>query len=546
MNKISQYLNEHILGEVTATDSTLERFSRDGSILQITPELVAHPKITNDIRKIARFTWQLAEKGHVMPITVRGGGSNHTGAAIGKGIIINTFAHLNKILYVNDNNKDMFVHVQPGVTFKSLNDTLNSHQMTVPIYPVNCTYSTIGGAVANNSGGMLSGGNGMTGNFVKRLEVVLANGDLIETTRINKRELNKKKGLQTLEGEIYRKIDGIIEDNQELITKTIAKNTADNTGYNNIAKVKQKDGSFDLTPLLIASQGTLGIISEIVLNASLHNNEESVIAVTFNNLEIAISAANSISGLKPAVLELFDDKLFKRANEFGKKFIFDDDSGVSKTILYIAFNDFGENSRKHKIKKVLKILSKLETKINVFTSNDYPLHDLHAIYSVSAIAFQPKLKDESSPSLIDGSSIPLNRRGEFIAAMDELAKKHHVELPLRIDWLGGVVHTRPTLKLHTVGDKQKIFKLINDYMKIVIDHEGVLLAESSEGRLKSPACYSQLDEKTIELFERVRTAFDPFGTLNPGVKQNIEASSLVPNLNSKYNTADFAKYSPQQ
>ena len=545
MNKISQYLNEHILGEVVAVDSTLERFSRDGSVLQITPELVTHPKVTNDIRKIARFTWQLAEKGHVMPMTVRGGGSDNTGASIGKGIIINTLAHLNKILYVNDNTKDMFVHVQPGTTFKSLNDVLNSHQMAVPIYPTNCAYRTIGGGIANNDGGILSGSNGTVGNFVKRLEVVLANGDLIETTRITKRDLNKKKGLQTFEGEIYRKIDGIIEDNQALIDDVIADKTNDNTGYNGIAKVKQKDGSIDLTPLFIGSQGTLGIISEAVLDAALHNNEESVMIVTFNSLEIAINAANSISNLKPAILELFDDMLFTRAKDFGKQYIFADNGTIPQNILYITFNEFSENARNHKIKKVLKILSKLETKINVFTSNDYPIDDLHVAYDVNAIAFQPKTKEESMPNLIDGSSIPIGRRNDFINSLGELAKKHHVELPVRINWLSGVVYTRPSLKLHTVGDKQKVFKIINDYAKLVTDHDGVLSAESSEGRLKANAFYSQLDEKVIDLYEQIRAVFDPFGTLNPGVKQKNELASLASNINSKFSTADFAKYSPR-
>lgn len=544
MNKVSQYLNEHILGEVVATDSTIERFSRDGSILQITPELVAHPQVTSDIRKIARFTWQLAEKGHIMPITARGGGSNQTGAAIGKGIIINNFAHLNKILYVNDNPKDLFVHVQPGVTFKSLYDTLNSHQMTIPICPTTCNYSTLGGAVASNSGGTLSGSNGMTGAFVKRLEIVLANGDLIESSRISKRDLNKKKGLQTFEGELYRKIDGIIDDNQDLINNKIAKNATDNTGYGGIARVKQKDGSFDLTPLFIGSQGTLGIISEIVMKAVLNSDGESIIIATFNNSEIAMSAANSIADLKPAILELFDDKLFKRAKQFGKQYISSDDD-LPKNILYVTFNDFGEKSRNHKIKKVLKVLSKLDTKINVFTSNDYPIDELRAIYDVSAITFQPKTKEESVPNLIDGSSIPVDRRSEFVTAIEALAKKHHVELPVRINWLNGVVYTRPTLKLHTVGDKQKVFKIINDYIKLVADHNGIFSAESSEGRLKATASYTQIDAEIVELYQQIRAVFDPFGTLNPGVKQKTDLATLANNLNSKYNQADFAKYSPR-
>ncbi|NCQ54040.1 FAD-binding oxidoreductase, partial [Candidatus Saccharibacteria bacterium] len=99
MSKITQYLNEHILGEVTSAESVRQRFSRDGSVLSVTPELIVSPRVTNDIRKVARFSWQLAEKGHVLPLTARGGGSDKTGASIGKGIILNTIAHLNNIIY---------------------------------------------------------------------------------------------------------------------------------------------------------------------------------------------------------------------------------------------------------------------------------------------------------------------------------------------------------------------------------------------------------------------------------------------------------------
>jgi FAD/FMN-containing dehydrogenase len=286
MSKITQYLNEHILGEVTSNESVRTRFSRDGSILTIKPELIVSPRITNDIRKVARFSWQLAEKGHVMPITVRGCGSDKTGAAIGRGVIINTLAHLNNILYINLKGKDQFVHVQPGVRFSTLNEALKSHGVFVPAYPVSCDYNTIGGVVANNMGGKTSGRYGLIGDWIKQLEVVLANGDLIETTRISKRELDKKKGLQSFEGELYRKIDGIIEDNQSLIDDYITNDDRNNAGYPGIAKVKQRDGSFDLTPLLIGSQGTLGVISEIVLKTDYYSGDESIIVASFRGFKL--------------------------------------------------------------------------------------------------------------------------------------------------------------------------------------------------------------------------------------------------------------------
>jgi len=544
MNKIAQYLNEHILGEVNCDDKVREKFSHDGSILRITPELVVHPRVTNDIRKVARFCWQLAEKGHVLPITVRGGGSDKSGAAIGKGIIINTIAHLDKTIFISHKNKDQFVHVQPGVNCKALNETLKSHAMIIPSLMASSAFNTVGGAVANNSGNSLSGRYGLVSDWVKRLEIVLANGDLIETNRINKHELNKKKGLQTFEGEIYRKIDGIIEDNKQVILDKIANISPDNTGYTGIAKVKERDGSFDLTPLIIGSQGTLGIMSEIVIKTDYYSIDEFILVAVFDNAETARDAADSMVSLRPTELEIFDGKMFDMAHELGKKYIFSEiylNKNVG-TVLYISFNDIGNHIRHKKIKQTLKKLSKFET--TTFTNADYSVDELHMIHEVSSVLSYTNTKDETRPSIIDGVSVPATRREEFIVAVSELADKHHIKLPLHIQWLDGVVLTKPTLNLHVISDKQKTFKLISDYMELVIGLGGSMAANSGEGRLRATAAYSQLDKDEIDIYTQIRSAFDPFGTLNPGVKQMSDLKTLISNLNPDYSPADFSMYSP--
>lgn len=546
MNKIAQYLNEHILGEVTSSKVIRKKFSHDGSVLTITPELVAHPRVTNDIRKIARFTWQLAEKGHIMPLTTRGGGSDQTGGAIGKGIIINTLAHLNNIIYLSTKNKDLFVHTQPGVNFGTVNDVLKSHGLIIPTFPSSYLFSTLGGAVANNSTGVLSDKYGQTGDWVSRLEIVLANGDLIETKRINKHELDKKKGLQTFEGELYRKIDGLIEDNEQTINEKISKESKDNIGYPGIAKVKNRDGSFDLTPLFIGSQGTLGIISEIVLNTTYYSTDESIIVAVFDKPDVAHRAADELISLKPDSLDLIDGQLFAKAeSDYGKKFMFSNiecgsDDG---TIMFVSFHDFSDSARQHKIKKTLKKLSKFDTKI--FTDKDYSIDELHAIRGISSLVLQPDNDNDSMPPLIDGASIPADQREEFLTELTTLAKKHHIELPVHIKWLSGIIHTRPLLQLHQVSDKQKVFKLINDYAELINRFKGNFVVESSEGRTKATAGYSQLDNDIELIYSEIRKIFDPFGTMNPGVKQKADLKTLIGEMDPEYSLADFSRYSPK-
>lgn len=544
MSKIAQYLNEHILGEVYTADAIRKKFSRDGSILNITPEMVINPRVTNDIRKIARFTWQLAEKGHVLPMTMRGSGSDKNGAAIGKGIIINTLAHMNKIIFVNPKNKDQFIHTQPGVRFGALNEVLQSNGVYIPVYPSSAEYGTIGGAIANNYAGQYSGVHGPVGAFVSRMEVVLANGDVIESSRISKRDLEKKKGLQTFEGEIYRKIDGILEDNKQIIFDSIKREKRDNVGYPGIAKVKRRDGSFDLSPLFIGNQGTLGIITEIVLRAEYYSEAESIIVAAFDSAEIARDTADIMMTLQPASLELFDGELFKIAAAHGKSYPFlNSNTGKDiQSVLFMSFNDFNERAQRHKEKQALKKLSKINASV-FSTGSKYPNEELNAIREVYSMAMQPRSKEDSMPPLIDGASIPHNRREEFIDALTELAKKHHITLPTHIRWLDGVINARPTLNLHNVSDKQKTFKLVADYIEMVAKFDGNISADSSEGRLKSTAARSQIDKQLLDVYDQVRAVFDPFGTLNPGVKQDSDLKTLISQLNPDYGMADFSMYS---
>ncbi|NTW61698.1 FAD-binding oxidoreductase [Candidatus Saccharibacteria bacterium] len=544
MSKITEYLNEHILGEVTSAESVRRQFARDGSVLSITPEIVAFPRVTNDIRKIARFTWQLAEKGHILPITMRGMGADTTGAAIGKGIIIDTIAHLNKIIYINLKSKDQFVHVQPGVNLAVLREVLTSHGMDLPSIPDTAAIYTAGGALANNVSGSGSGMYGTFGSWVKRLEVVLANGDLIETTRISRRELDKKKGLQTFEGEIYRKIDGIIEDNQALIDEKIS-DQVDNTGYASIAKVKNRDGSFDLTPLIIGSQGTLGIISEAVIRTDFYNEEQSVLVATFAEKATAIQAAALIAKENPAILDVIDGELFDMARSLGKKYPFDGAAEVNSSIgavIYVAFYDFSGGKRHRRVKHALKKLSKFEA--SILKGDDHPSEQLQAIREVFSTLYMAEGKGETVPPLIDGSSVPVSRLDEFYSGLQELADKNHVKLPTLVQYMSGIVYARPTLEMHNVADKQKTFKLINEYMALIAKVGGNLNVAAGEGRLKAAAAYAQIEPELMVVYEQIRQAFDPYGTLNHGVKQSNDLKTMIAQLDHDYSLGELAKYAP--
>lgn len=527
MSKIAHYLNEHLLGTVTGLTSRRAAYATDASVLEVTPELVVYPKTTNDIRKVARFSWQLAEKGHILSVTPRGLGGDISGGAIGAGLMLDMAAHLHSVLYVSSvKDKTKIVHVQPGVSLRTLHEVLRWQGATLSAYSPDMSDMTVGGAIASGAVTYRSGKYGTVADAIDRMEVILANGDLMEVGRISKRDVSKKQGQQTLEGEIYRQIDAILEENTEVISGLSSSN--DNMGYR-IDQVKQKDGSFDLTPLFIGSQGTLGVISEVVLKTGFYSDEESAIVVACSSLDDARDVADVARQLAPSAVLLFEGDIFAEARARGKRFVFDgDESSDPAAVVYISFDDFGDKARERKVKRFTKAFVKRDIKI--FTSEDSRMDDLMAVRDVESAIATPLRIDETRVTVCDGAYIPETRLHEFMAEVTTLANKHRVKLPLSVDMLAGVVSAKTTLQLKKVGDKQKVFKLASEYAALVHKFDGSIAGGQAEGRLGAFAGYPQVDEAVVALNAKIRAAFDPFGTLNPGVKQKVDIKVLARQL----------------
>lgn len=535
MSKVAAYLQEHIKGKVSTNAAVLRAASTDESVLTMIPEMVIYPKSTNDIRKVLRFAWQLAEKGHVLSVTARGYGGDQTGAAIGKGAIMVLPTYMNRIFELD--SKQKLVRVQAGASTRALSDALHLQGLGVPPLATQPYDGTIGGAMANNTRGPLSGRYGDMSEWVSQAEVILATGEVLQTGRLNKRELNKKKGLQTLEGEIYRSIDALIEDNSELINNKLA-DLPSNAGYSSIAKVKHKDGSFDLTPLLAGSQGTLGIISEIIMRVEFMSAHRTAAIATFKDVDSARDAIDKLAGLEPAFLEYFDNALFTIAAAQGKTYDFYKNApGPVKAVVLVGFDAFSERINHRKLKKVSKLLSDPDTEVVIADGED--VDDLLAIRDVASYLLLPSEKELSAPALFDGVYIPNEQFTVFSQAVQALGAKYDVVLPLYSRELDGIVFTRPLLRLARAGDKQKMFKLLDEYAQLIAKVGGTLIAQDGEGRLKTRHARALTDDDAIALFDAIKNIFDPYGILNPGVKQDMEPRTIASHVRSDFSTVAY-------
>ena len=117
-------------------------------------------------------------------------------------------------------------------------------------------------------------------------------------------------------------------------------------------------------------------------------------------------------------------------------------------------------------------------------------------------------------------------------------------MPIHLNVLDETVFIRTPFNLDKVSDKQKMLKLIGDFANVVDVCGGDFIYDASEGRVKANASYSLLDDRTQELYKSIRNVFDPFSTLNPGVKQQVPFKELVDMLRSSYDVSDRAHFAP--
>lgn len=542
MSKVAEYLRQHIVGEVLTSPSVRKFFSTDGSVFSVTPQAVVYPRSTDDIRKIARFSWQLAERGKAVPITARGAGSDQSGGALGDGIILAFPAHLNKLLELD--TKRNFARVQPGLNYRNFQDTIKTHGRFLPPYPSSIDFSTLGGAVANNAAGERTVKYGATRDFVNNLQVVLANGELIETGRLNKRALNHKKGLPTFEGEIYRQLDGLITDNWELIQST-HKNVSKNSAGYALVDVKRQDGSFDLTPLIVGSQGTLGIVSEINFSIITNNMNRTLTVAGFSAIEEAAGLIEDILKLQPAALEMVDSHLL----EFIERHYPNQLKGLleppfPKVLLLIEFDDTGKAVQAKKTKKLQKILSRATNDFQV--TSDYDERDeLWKIrHSAAALIAHSDGSKKALPIIEDGV-VPQQYFKDFVHKIYEIFKKYNLDAAIWGHAGNANLHMQPFLDLASVADRQKVFKLMDEYYQMVAQLGGSTAGEHNDGRLRAPYLPMLYGQEVYKLFEATKKIFDPHNILNPGVKIGVTKEDQLKELRREYSMDQLGHHLPR-
>lgn len=521
LSKIAKYLNRHVVGNVFARDSICRAYSSDRSVLYAKPRLVALPETTDDLRKIVQFSNQLAIRKYELPVTIRGTALDKTGAAIGDGIVVST-ERMNHIEEIDVRGR--LVRVQPGVTLGELNTALGLHGLCLPV-----DYNpraTIGGLIANcptDDGAHIHGG---IFHYVERAEVVLSNGDVVQLAPYNLRIISLKMEQDSFEGLLYRKMHQLLDQHADTILNREMR-PFDAGGYANITRVK-KPHTVNLLPLMFASQGTLGLISDIILRIEVLPPVTQRLAVLIQDTAAMLRFLETVRGLEPATVKLYDLRIMKSvASEGNYPDLLPPDIDKGWLII-ISFN-----YHRHKAtKRINACLNHLPTGSIGIIEGAENANSFRELTSALTSFLNDVPQGERNP-IADDVFIPSYKFQEYLDGLRLIEETMGLALPVFGSYLTANYQVRPDIDCSSIEGRKQVISFLRQYGHLVLDCDGSLTGGSPEGRMKALLTVPSLSPSERELYQDIKTAFDPNNILNPNVKLGSDIRDVIRHLRTE-------------
>jgi len=447
-----------IVGPDHVLDSDLNRFgySYDSSFIPLLPakkpDLVVRPLTTEEVSRIMAVAY-----GHEIPVTPRGAASGRTGGSIPlKGGISLCLDRMTRIIELDERN--MMVTAEAGVRTIDLYDHCAARDLFFPPDPASWKFSTIGGNVAENAGGMRAVKYGVTKNYTMGLEVVLADGAVLKTG-----------------GKAIKNV----------------------TGY-------------DLTSLFVGSEGTLGVVTQVLFRLIPMPKRRGTLQAMFRTLDEGCRMVQAMiqSGVVPAAAEIMDRTCLEVVARHRKT---DLDPQVDACIIIEIDGDNDEalESQARRIEEVAKACNAMEFKQAQSQQEADELWAVRRGISSAVAALAPNRIGEDI-------SVPRHAFPEVVRRIREISEKHGFKIAVYGHAGDGNIHPSILCDLSKPGEEERVHRAVDDIFAAALAVGGTLSGEHGIGITKQPYIAGALGDVGIRTLKAVKAALDPKGILNPG------------------------------
>jgi len=438
---------EHLL---TCPDD-LAKYATDGTKLEYTPDAVVLPGTDEEISSIM----VLANRER-FPVIPRGGGSGMTGGALAvRGGLILSMERFNRILMIDREN--LIAKVEPGVITMHLQEAVEKLDLFYPPDPASADVSTLGGNVAECAGGLRGLKYGVTRDYVLGLTVVLPTGEIINT------------GVETMKGV---------------------------AGY-------------DLTRLIIGSEGTLAIVTSITLRLIPKPSAKRTMTAFYRDVTDAARTVSNIirEKITPATLEFMDRQCIDCVRE---QMAIDIPHDAGAMLLIETDGDEAVVSREAiKLKEIC--LTSGAMRLTVASEREEIERLWEARRGVS-----PSLRALKPGKLSEDVVVPRSRLVDLVSFLNETSDKYGLPIASFGHAGDGNLHVNILMDPDNQEEAEKAGIVITGLFEKVVSLGGTITGEHGVGITKAPYMEIEFSGPALDLMARLKAAFDPNYILNPG------------------------------
>lgn len=525
-------LKQKVNCEISTDHKEINLHKRDASIFEITPQAIAYPKNTKELQTLVRFCYDRKGAYPDLSLTARGAGTDMTGGSIGEGIIVDFTKYFKGLMQI----KSPQVSVQPGMYFREFAKFCELNHLCLPVYPTSSAYATLGGMVSNNCGGEKSLKYGKINNFVTSLEVVLANGETTILKPLNRKELSEKFKQSDFEGQIYKKLFFLLDENFDIIQSAKPKVSKNSAGYP-LWEVWNKE-IFDLSRLFIGAQGTLGLITQINCQLMEPTPYSRLLTIFVKDASILGDLISTILKFDPDSLESLDVQTLKIGLKFApalfkatgtgrlklltafipelKHLI---SGGLPQVILLAEFSGTNEAAALKTLNNCQKEITSIFP-VRTTTAKSSPECDKYWLLRRDSYnVLRQKIKNLRTAPFIDDLIVPLPRLPEFLPKLKSILN-HYPELQaITIGHAGDAnFHIIPLLNLENEHDRELIPHLASLVYDLVLECEGSTSGEHNDGLIRGQYLEKMYGSQVFGLMKEVKEILDPKNIFNPGKK----------------------------